>query len=143
MYLKERLFLESMEAIVDTSVWLKTMSEGRDIISAIEEQTDAVLEPVLMNQVEEELKGLSIGNTKKAGNCRAALKYIETRLKQKTLKRLDKNLECSLKKVDDSILCTAKEHGYAVLTQDLELARRARARDIRVYVFRKSGKIGD
>lgn len=132
-----------MKAIIDSSVWLKTMADGRDIISATEEQKGVALEPLLMNQVYDELSGMIEGNTKRAQNARAAIKYIESRLKQKTLKRLDKNLECSLKKVDDSILCTAKEHGYAVLTQDLELARRARARDIRVYVFRKSGKIGD
>jgi len=88
-------------------------------------------EPVLLECVGEELRGLARGKGGRSRTARVAL----------DMSRRFHSLACGGARVDDEIISAASAEGAIVATMDADLARAAKAAHIRVISLRK-GRVG-
>lgn len=122
-----------MRYLIDTSALIEAMS--RDLLDrlVLEPDVDSI---ELVPSVEAELERLSAEGGARGRRARAALAYARQTLKTAREATVSDH-------VDDVLLATAEADGLGIVTQDHELARRAKQRGIRTLTLKRSGKIGD
>lgn len=122
-----------MRYLIDTSSLIEAMS--RALLDRLFEDA-RVDEVVVTPSVIAELEKLSGEHGSRGRAAKAALAYA-----RQTLKTVS---EASVSShVDDALLETAAADAWGIVTQDHELARRAKARAIPTLTLTRSGKIGD
>ena len=117
-------------AIIDTS-FLLLIAKGIANLDRIKEEMPFV-ELYVSKPVIEELEKLSNESSERGRLAR----WVLSTLIGKVVKILD--LDCEGEEFDERILCTASKSNALLLTADLEMARIAKRKGIKVAVYRSA-----
>jgi len=117
-------------AILDTSILLLVAKRELNLDRILEQL--AGLRAVATKPVVEELAKLSREHSERG---RLASWLLET-IVNNVVDVIEE--DCHGDSFDDRILCTAEKLGAVVVTADLEMAKKARRRGIKVAIFRRS-----
>jgi len=120
-----------VKALLDTSFLLFCAEKGRDYLQIIEQKLREPLEPVVLQNVVDELKMLASRKGRRAMFARAALQQL-SKFNVVSTQRSDR--------VDDMLLKYAAEHRIPVLTVDAKLSKRLAASGVGCISVSRSGK---
>lgn len=124
----------SIKLLLDTSFLIDIAELGRDMIRMLEEQMNVIFDPIIIEEVFDELKKLSKSKGKKAMRAKYALNMVSNY----------KIVKCELKEemsVDDKIVELALKNGWAVATNDVELRGKLRRKGVPHIYMRHDGKV--
>ncbi|MEM2739560.1 MAG: 30S processome protein Utp24 [Candidatus Bathyarchaeia archaeon] len=120
-----------IKVILDSNFLLLPFQFGMDIFEAVEDLLDRNVEFIVLPQVVEEIKRIADGVGGDSRGARLALRLIEERC---VILDLD---EARGLNTDESILRAAVKLGAVVATNDRELRRKLRSKDIPTIFLRE------
>ncbi|MEM2237057.1 MAG: hypothetical protein QXR26_00225 [Candidatus Caldarchaeum sp.] len=120
-----------MKALLDTSFLLLCLEKGRDYLKLIEQKLGEHVEPVILENVVDELRTLASKRGKKGMLARAALqKMINANIVQFH----------GMYNVDEALQKYAAEHKMPVITVDTKLAKKLASSGLPYISVGKAGK---
>jgi rRNA-processing protein FCF1 len=122
-----------MKILIDTSFLLACIQKGEDLFYKVEETLKNHMEPLILKNVLKELERISIIKGKKSKEAKLALKIAN---KYNKINTCNENIP-----VDEALLEIASKNKYPILTCDIKLKKKLRARKIPVIFLKKDGKI--
>jgi len=122
-----------MKIIIDTNALLYAAKNKLDIFNSLRKKYGPT-SIVLLESVERELKKLTI-KAEKASDRQAA--SLAIRLIQKHIPFPTVAPRKAIENVDSTLLELAKDNGWAILTNDLELRNKAKRQGIKTFVIRQ------
>ena len=117
--------------LIDTSSLLFGIEKGMDLFEIIRFDMPGT-QVVVPRPVLRELEGMQTERGKRGMHARIALELIEKN--SKTVAESNEN-------ADDAILAISSEMGCAVVTNDSELRKRLRAKNVRVFTLAMDKKL--
>ncbi len=123
-----------MKAVLDTNVIIYSFLSRVDLMSELERND--VVEVLIPSSVLEELERLSDKGGKEGRAARVALEYLSGLISKGKVKVVE-----TAEKGDSALLEVAEKFGCAVITNDLELRRRAKRRGLATGCFRGKSRI--
>ncbi len=121
-----------MKVLIDTSLLMLTVEQGRDLIRAAENMLGEVIEPYILEDIVDELEKIAKRRGKKANLATVALKLTEKMSKIKYIKKLP---------VDLKLIEAAKDHKMVLAAVDQKIIKEARKKKIPLIIFHKDLRV--
>lgn len=119
--------IRSKKVLIDSNFLLGAVEEGKDALAMIDEVLDVVLPKTLLENIMNELKGLTQLSGRKG---RAARKALEIAVGMEVLPCVPTSSP------DEAIVKLSEKGGFIVATNDSALRRELRARGVPVIYFK-------
>ncbi|NIM44651.1 MAG: hypothetical protein GTN80_02840 [Nitrososphaeria archaeon] len=119
--------IRSKKVLIDSNFLLGAVEQGKDALAMIDEVLDVVLPKTLLENIMDELRGLTQLSGRKG---RAARKALEMAVGMEVLPRVP------VSSPDEAIVKLSEKGGFIVATNDSALRRELRARGVPVIYFK-------
>jgi rRNA-processing protein FCF1 len=121
-----------MKVLLDTSLLMLIVEQGRDLIRAAEDILGEVIEPYILEDTVDELEKIAKRRGGKAELANLALKLTEKMVKIKYVKELP---------VDLKLIEAAQEHRMVLAAVDQKMIKEARKKKIPLIIFHKDLRV--
>ncbi len=121
-----------MRILLDTSLLMLIVEEGRDLLRVAEDKLDEVIEPYVLEDTIHELEKIAGGRGKKSKLARLALKLAE---------RMKKIEYPSMLPVDLKLIEASKQYRLVLATIDQKLIEEARKNNVPVLIFHEDLRV--
>lgn len=121
-----------MKILLDTSLLILIVEEGKDLLRVAEDKLDEVIEPYVLEDTLHELEKIAKSRGKKSNLARLALKLAE---------KMKKVEYPSTLPVDLKLIEASKHYGLVLATMDQKLIEEARKKNIPVLIFHEDLRV--
>lgn len=121
-----------MKLLIDTSLLMFIVEQGKDLLRVAEDTLREVVEPYVLEDVIHELEKIAEGRGRKSNLARAALKLAE---------KMEKIRYVGEMPVDLKMLEASRKYGMVLATIDQSLIEEARKMKVSILIFHEDLRV--